>query len=189
MPNASICILGGTFDPVHNAHLQMARAALVALRPERILWIPTGAPPYRSPPVASGAHRLAMLRLALAGETRYAIDERELAPGASGYTYDTLCALRAELPPSNELVLLIGADQYAAIETWHRWRELVAGFRVAVAARPGWRPPDGKVESFPMEPSEISASKIRSRLAAREDASALLPRAVLDYILANGLYR
>ncbi len=188
MANA-LCVLGGTFDPVHNAHLQMARAALDALSPERVLWIPTGSPPYRKPPVASGAHRVAMLRLAIADEARYAIDERELAPGASGYTYDTLCALRGEVPAATQLVLLMGADQYAAIETWHRWRELLAQFRVAVAARPGWRAPDGKVDSFPMAPSAISASAIRTRLAAREDVAAMLPRPVLDYILTNGLYR
>ncbi len=187
MANA-LCVLGGTFDPVHDAHLQMARAALDALSPERVLWIPTGSPPYRKPPVASGAHRVAMLRLAIASEARYAIDERELAPGASGYTYDTLCALRGEVPATTQLVLLMGADQYAAIETWHRWRELLAQFRVAVAARPGWRAPDGTVDSFPMEPSGISASAIRARLAAREDVAAMLPRPVLDYILTNGLY-
>ncbi len=186
---AEIAILGGTFDPVHNAHLQMARDALVALRPERLLWIPTGAPPYRDQPVAPAAHRLAMLRLAIAGEPRYAIDERELAPGASGYTYDTLAALRAELPPAARLVLLMGADQYDAIETWHRWRELSAEFRIAVFARPGRRTPAGGVEVVPMEPSGISASGIRARLAAGEDVSGLLPAAVLQYIQRQRLYR
>lgn len=189
MAPAPTCVLGGTFDPVHDAHLRLARAALDALHPGKLLWVPTGAPGYRNAPVASAADRVAMLRLALAGEPRYAIDERELAPGASGYTYDTLRALRAELPGGTPLVLLIGADQYAAIETWHRWRELLAEFRVAVAARPGWNPPDGRVETFAMPPSEVSASAIRARLAAGEDVSGLLPPPVLDYILANRLYR
>ena len=87
-------ILGGTIDPVHNAHLAIAARALEALSLSRVLWIPTGAPRYRNPPAAPAAHRVAMLRLALEGEPRYAIEERELAPNASGYTYDTLVALR-----------------------------------------------------------------------------------------------
>ncbi len=77
-------ILGGTFDPVHNAHLAIARAALERLDLGRILWIPTGAPPYRAAPVASASHRVAMLRLAIADEPRYAIDERELAARSLG---------------------------------------------------------------------------------------------------------
>lgn len=189
MASPPTCVLGGTFDPVHLAHLRLARAALEAYAPRLVLWVPTGAPGYRNAPVACATHRLAMLRLALAGESRFAIDDRELAPGASGYTYDTLCALRAELPPGTPLVLLIGADQYAAIETWHRWRDLLAEFRVAVAARPGWQAPDARVETFAMAPSEVSASAIRTRIAAGGDVSALLPPPVLDYIRTNHLYR
>src|SRR5258708_32878731 len=92
-----IGILGGTFDPVHNAHLAMAGAALRELGLDEILWIPTGAPGYRHAPIASAEHRLAMLKLALAGEPHYRIDIRELAPGASGYTVDTLKSLRSEI--------------------------------------------------------------------------------------------
>ena len=189
MASQPICVLGGTFDPVHEAHLRLARAALDALAPRTLLWVPTGAPGYRHPPVAAAAHRVAMLRLALAGEPRFAIDERELAPAASGYTYDTLCALRAGLPPGTPLVLLIGGDQYAAIETWHRWQDLLAEFRVAVAARPGWQAPDARVETFAMAPSTVSASAIRARLAAGADVAGLLPPAVLDYIQTHQLYR
>lgn len=186
---ACVAILGGTFDPVHNAHLAMGRAALEALQPQRLLWIPTGDPPYRNAPVARAAHRVAMLRLALAGESRYAIDERELAPGASGYTFETMSALRAQYGGATDLVLLMGADQYAAFETWHRWRELRALARIAVIARPGVRIPGGEVEPVPMAPMEVSASDIRARLGAGKDVSTLLPPPVLDYIRTNGLYR
>src|SRR6202008_2593248 len=89
-PQLKVGILGGTFDPVHNAHLALAGTALRELPLDEILWIPTGTPGYRNPPVAPAEHRLAMLKLALAGEPRYRIDIRELAPGASGYTVDTL---------------------------------------------------------------------------------------------------
>jgi nicotinate-nucleotide adenylyltransferase len=178
----AIGILGGTFDPVHNAHLAMAHAALEALRLERILWMPTGAPRYRAPARASGAHRVAMLRLALEGEPRYAIDERELAPGHSGYTVDTLKSL-AFRP-----VLLLGGDQYAKLETWHRWREVLELADIAVFARPGFAPADGRARIVPFAPLAISASEIRARLARGEDVSAMVPPQVLAYIRAHGLY-
>ncbi len=183
----AVAILGGTFDPVHNTHLAMARAAMAALAPSRLLWIPTGSPGYRNAPLAAAPHRLAMLRLALAGEPRYVIDERELAPGASAYTYDTLSALRADLGTQTPLVLLMGADQYAAIRTWHRWRELPGLARIAVFARPGYTAPEG-VQTIPMTPSDVSASAIRANISANQDVSALLPSAVLDYIRDNHLY-
>ena len=89
-------ILGGTFDPVHNAHLAIASTARERLDLERVLWIPTGKPGYRKPPVASVYDRLAMLALAIKGEPDYEIDRRELEANASPYTVDTLTALRAE---------------------------------------------------------------------------------------------
>ncbi|HLT27001.1 MAG TPA: nicotinate-nicotinamide nucleotide adenylyltransferase, partial [Zeimonas sp.] len=92
---AGFGILGGTFDPVHNAHLAMARAARRELALEKVLFIPTGTTHYRKPARASGEHRVAMLRLALKDEPQFETDERELRPGASGYTVDTLRELRA----------------------------------------------------------------------------------------------
>lgn len=186
-------ILGGTFDPVHNAHLAIARRALEALVATRILWMPTGAPPYRNPPLAPAARRVAMLQLAIEGEPRYALDERELAAGASGYTYDTLAALRRELGPDVPLVMLIGADQYAKLDAWHRSQELFALCRFAVFGRPGsdaaagWTVRQGVVQ-VDMEPLPISASDIRARIGRGEDVSALLPAPVLQYIRRHHLY-
>jgi nicotinate-nucleotide adenylyltransferase len=176
-------ILGGTFDPVHNAHLALARAALEHLGLERLLWLPTGAPKYRAPADTPAAHRVAMLRLALEGEPRYAIDERELDPAHSGYTVDTLKSL------GGRPVLLLGADQYAKFETWHRWREILELATLAVFARPGWSTPDGRARHVPFAPMDISASDIRARLARGEDVSALVPAKVLAYIRRHGLYR
>ena len=183
----AIGILGGTFDPVHNAHLAMAHAALGELRLDRVLFIPTGAPKYRRPAAASGEHRIAMLRLALAGHEKFAIDARELAPEASGYTVDTLRALRAGLG-AVELHLLMGADQYVKLGSWHRPEEVAKLASIAVFARPGIKLED-KVRLIPMEPMHVSASEIRARAARGEDLSALVPPAVANYIARHGLYR
>jgi nicotinate-nucleotide adenylyltransferase len=179
-------ILGGTFDPVHNAHLAFAAAARQALELDEVLWMPTGRTAYREPAVASGADRVAMLRLALDHSAHDTIDPRELAPEASGFTIDTVQALRAQRPGA-ELVLLMGADQYEKRAGWHRWAELEKLCAVAVAARPGWSAAGAR--AIPMALLAISASDIRARLARGEDVSAMLPARVLDYIREKGLYR
>lgn len=186
---APIGILGGTFDPVHNAHLAIARLAIEKLRIERILWIPTGRPPYRKAPVASVEHRVAMLKLALAGEPRYEIDQRELAPGASGYTVDTLQSLRAELGTAAPIFLLMGGDQLSKFESWHRPDDVARLADIVVFARAGWKALGRRARLVPMEPLDISASDIRSRIARGEDISALVPREVANYIARHRLYR
>lgn len=166
----------------------MARAALEHLKLEKVLFMPTGSPRYREPAVASGAHRVAMLRLALADDNACEIDARELAPGASGYTVDTLRELRLELGADTELWLLMGADQYAKLGTWHRPDDVRRLARIAVFARPGWQVPENAVTMVPFDPRKVSASEIRARLARGEDISALVPAAVADYIAQHRLY-
>lgn len=205
-------ILGGTFDPVHAAHLRIAQLALDVLRLAGVLWIPTGQPGYRDAPVARPAHRVAMLRLALVGEPRYSIDERELGSGASGYTVDTLAALRAELGTQRPLVLLMGDDQFAKLDSWHRWRSLFELAHIAVFARPGWSlAPGGAIDAelaaraerpegrwrergagavirIDMPPLDISGTTLRARIDRGEDVSAWVPSAVIDYIARHQLY-
>jgi nicotinate-nucleotide adenylyltransferase len=188
MKRVAIGILGGTFDPVHNAHLAMAGAALRALPLESVVFVPTGDPGYRTAPVASAAHRVAMLKLALAGEPRYRIDERELAPGASGYTVDTLKSLRAELGAKMAFYFLMGADQFEKLPSWHRPEELRKLARVALFARPGFETGDKDVQIVPMRPMPISASDIRQRAARGEDLSAMVPPVVANYIRTHQLY-
>ena len=196
MASGAVGILGGTFDPVHNAHLRIAQLALDVLALGQLLWIPTGAPGYRNAPVASASDRVAMLELAIRGEPRYAIDRRELAPETSGYTVDTLRALRDERGAQAGLVLLMGGDQFDKLETWHQWRELFALARIVVFARPGWAPhasdavrAAGRVERIDMPPLDISSTAIRQRIARGEDVSRLVPPQVLQYISSHRLYR
>ena len=182
----AIGILGGTFDPVHNAHLAMARAALDHLKLDKVLFIPTGAPRYRHPASASGEDRVAMLRLALTDEPRFEVDTRELQPGASGYTVDTLRALRSELPAA-DLYLLMGADQYEKLATWHRPDEVQRLAKIAVFGRPGIQLKEN-VKLIPMQPVSVSASEIRARVKRGEDLGALLPPAVANHIARRRLY-
>jgi nicotinate-nucleotide adenylyltransferase len=165
----------------------MARAALEHLKLGRIVFMPTGNPRYRTPAVASGEHRVAMLQLALAGNPAYEIDARELAPAASGYTVDTLKELRLELGADTPLWLLMGADQYAALDTWHRPDDVKRLAQLAVFGRPG-SPAPQKVEIVPFGPVKLSASDIRARVARGEDIRALVPPAVADYIAEHRLY-
>ena len=164
----------------------MAGAAIQAMGLKEIVFIPTGNPRYRTPAVASGEHRVAMLRLALAGDARLKVDERELQPGASGYTVDTLRALHEE--GRRELCLLLGADQYAKLGAWHEPHEIRALAKLAVFARPGVRL-EAAVELIPMQPLQISSSDIRARAARGEDLSGLVPPAVANYIARHALYR
>ena len=166
----------------------MARAALEHLELESILWIPTGTTRYRAPALASGQQRLAMLRLALAGNAQAEIDARELAPGASGYTVDTLQELKLECG-ERPLWLLMGADQHAQLPTWHRPEEVRRLARIAVFERPGYPAGDAAVKKIPFATMPVSASDIRARVARGEDISSLVPPAVANYIAAHGLYR
>jgi len=168
----------------------MARAALEQLDLDKVLWMPTGKPRYRDAPVAAPEHRLAMLRLALEGEPAFEIDARELSPGASGYTVDTLHELRLELGRDSTLVLLIGADQYAKLGAWRRPDEVKRIARIAVAKRPGIdKKIDKKTLLVDMEPMAVSGSEVRARVARGEAIGELVPVAVASYIDEHGLYR
>ena len=172
---------------MHNAHLAMARAALDELDLERLLFVPTGLPRYRTPAVASGEHRVAMLRLATADQDAYEIDARELAPGASGYTVDTLRELRLELGAHEQPQRGIGADQYAKLDSWHRPEDVKRLARIAVFARPG-SPAPRDVKVIALDPMSVSASEVRARAARGADIAGLVPPAVANYIAEHGLY-
>lgn len=166
----------------------MARAAREHLKLDKILFMPTGTPRYRTPAVASGEHRVAMLQLALPDDVAYEIDARELAPGASGYTVDTLRELRLEHGADTEIWMLMGADQYTKLGTWHRPDDVKRLARIGVFARPGSALDKG-VPLIPMEPVKISSSDVRARVGRGEDIAALVPPAVANYIDQHRLYR
>lgn len=138
----AIGIFGGSFDPVHVAHLAVARAAARRLHLSELRFLPAGQPWQKPGLNTPAAHRLAMLRVALAHEPdapwQTVIDERELRRTGPSYTIDTLTELRSELGPNVALVLLIGADQLLRLDTWRQWEALFDHAHLAVATRPGF---------------------------------------------------
>lgn len=142
---APLGLLGGTFDPVHYGHLRLAEEAREALKLPELRWIPAGQPPHRTAPRTAAGHRLEMVRRAVAGNPAFTVDDAETrAPGPS-FTVTTLERLRAALP-DRPLVLLMGADAFLGLATWHRWRELLDLAHLGVATRPGFpcRPKNGR---------------------------------------------
>ena len=120
----AIGILGGTFDPIHLGHLRLAEEVADALKLAQVRFIPAGTPPHRAMPRTDAVHRLAMVRLAIANNPRFALDDRETQRTGLSYTHDTLASLRAEVGDATPLVLIMGADAFVKLETWHRWREI-----------------------------------------------------------------
>ena len=133
---APLGLMGGTFDPVHLAHLRLAEEAAGHLALERVRWIPSGHPGHRAAPGTSAAHRLEMVKLAVRGNPRFTVDDAEATAAAPQFTIDTLRRLRAELGSEAPLVLIIGADQLHKLDTWRAWRELLDHAHFAVGERP-----------------------------------------------------
>ncbi|HSJ79576.1 MAG TPA: nicotinate-nucleotide adenylyltransferase [Thiobacillus sp.] len=214
-PHHAIGVMGGTFDPIHFGHLRLAEEMAEALGLARVLFIPAGQPPHRGAPRTAAPHRLEMVRRAIAGNPLFSVDAREVESAHPSYTVDTLTALRAELGFEQPLWLLLGADAFLGLPTWHEWRQLFELAHIAVAARPGAQllqsdvmperlknevsqrqltdgpvsGPAGSVLLRQMTPLAISATAIRETLARHGSARYLLPDTVLDYIDEHQLYR
>jgi nicotinate-nucleotide adenylyltransferase len=198
-----LAVFGGTFDPVHIGHLRAAWEAAEALGAEVHL-VPAKIPPHRPQPVASPEQRVAMLRAALAGQDRLRLDLRELDRPGPSFTFDTLTSLRSEVGDQRPLVLVIGADAFAGLAAWHRWRELFELAHVCVLTRPAQIPamPDvlaaevaarhadgvetlraasaGRVLDMVVSALGISATRIRTLLAEGHEPRWLVPQALLD---------
>lgn len=189
-----IGLFGGTFDPVHNAHVALARLALTELRLDELRWIPTGQPWQKARVITPAEHREAMVRIAMADEARFVLERCELERRGPSYTLDTVRELQAQTPHANWF-LVIGQDQYAGLHTWHGWQELLGRVALAVANRPGAAPrPDAQVlrvihTAVPLPMMDISSTEVRARAAAGQDIAALVPPGVARYIDQHRLYR
>ncbi len=211
-----IGILGGTFDPIHFGHLRLAEEMLELAQLSEIRFIPAGTPPHRGKPQTSAQHRSAMVRLAIAGQPAFVLDEREVDRTTPCYTVDTLRELRAELGAAQPLCLLMGGDAFLQLHTWHEWEQLFELAHIVVGYRPGFTLEErihgataelqrhyerrlcaasalsqgafGGVAELAIPKLEISATDIRRRVAQGRTIRYLLPDTVAGYIHQHHLY-
>jgi nicotinate-nucleotide adenylyltransferase len=211
----SIGLLGGSFDPVHAAHLVLARCARDRLQLAQVRLMPAGRP-WQKPGVTPAVHRVRMLQYALAGERNLVLDTEEVDRDGPTYTMDTLHSLRRRLGPRQPLVLILGGDQLERLDTWRRWQEIPLCAHLAVAHRNAepWRlnptlqawvdclrtkpemlhaSPAGGLVELDMPASPLSGTALRTLLheagPQAPELVGLLPRPVLDYIAEHRLYR
>lgn len=182
-----IAIYGGTFDPVHHAHLILAREAIETLSLEKVVLVPAAISPLKkAAPVASSEVRLAMLRAAIKGEPGFEVDECELRRPPPSYTIDTIEEIRRRECDA-ALYCLIGEDNVEQLPRWHRFTELEKIVRFIVLDRTGKQP----THSYQLihRRIDISATEIRRRVAQNESIRYLVPESVGEIIQREKLYR
>ena len=190
LANVRTGILGGTFDPIHNAHLHAGDTALHAAALDRVLFMPAGEPWQKGDrSLTSAADRLEMTRLAIEGVDGFELDDREIDRDGPTYTIDTLHTFPAE----EELFLILGADAAVGLSTWDRWEAVVERAGILVVPRPG-TPLKLIIETVPtaqvldMAALDISSTSIRTMAAQGRPFRFLVPPAVHRFIESNGLY-
>ena len=197
MAKQRIVVFGGTFDPVHEGHMQMARGALSALDPDLLLVMPSGSPPYKKCD-ASPEDRWRMVVCACAGNPRLVPSRLEIDRSGSVYTVDTLLRLKKEYPDAR-LFFVVGADALLKAAGWHRIRDALSLCTLAVLPRPGvdraalataaeqLASMGGKVKFLPAEPVSVSSTEIRAALSGGAVPDGL-NAAVREYCACKGLY-
>ena len=201
----SLGVFGGTFDPIHVAHLAVAQEAAESAGLERVVFIPAGEPPHKPGLVATPPEqRLAMVELAIAGNPRFAVDRREIDRAGPSYTVDTLEALHAEAVAADrtpDVRLILSAEAFIELMTWHEPRRVVELALVIVAPRDGYPAagPEFLARHLPdladratfldAPRMRLSASELRRRAASGRSLRYLVPDAVAAYIGDHGLYR
>jgi nicotinate-nucleotide adenylyltransferase len=194
-------ILGGTFDPIHNGHLAAAEEVRRRLSLDEVIFVPAGKPQLRmNTPLSAAAHRVQMVRLAIAGSPYCKLSLVEIERAGPSYTVDTVNQLRTQLGSGDELYFILGWDNLAELPRWHEPQQLVKACSLVAVPRPGYSQPDlkplkalvpGLEESLILLPApqvDISASLVRERVSRGLSIRQLVPVPVADYIQEQGLY-
>jgi len=206
-----IGLFGGTFDPIHYGHLRTAFELWQQLKLTQVRFLPTGNPPHREVPLASAELRLEMVRAAVAGQSAFVVDDREIRREGRSYSVDTLLDLRREFP-ERSLCLILGMDAFLGMPEWHRWHEIFELAHVVVAHRPGWKAPitgplgevmvdrgtgsirelhanrAGRVLVQAVTQLEIASTDLRQLILSGRDLRYLVPDAVREIVLRTGCY-
>ncbi len=204
MDAPGIALMGGTFDPIHNGHLIIARSVRERLGLDRVVMIPSADPPHKMQlKLTAFEHRLAMVKSAVQDEAGIVCDDCEGQRSGPSYTFDTVMEFRRRLGSDARICWIIGADSLPELETWHRADELVEACEIVTACRPGWDKPDLSKFGAMLTPAhvdkltraiiqtpriDISSTDIRRRVAQGLSIRYLVPESVNQYITAHGLY-
>jgi nicotinate-nucleotide adenylyltransferase len=194
-----IALYGGTFDPVHIGHLEIARRVSELFEIEKVVFIPAQVAPHKvGRPVTEPIHRYAMLALATQEDRQFVVSTFELDAPDRRYTVDTVEHFQRELGDSSKLFFIMGADSWSEITTWRDWERLLTMINHIVVTRPGFEPSKshvgalgGRVHFTDAVMMDVSATNIR-RMASEgryEDLAWLLPGPVLEYIRKYQIYR
>jgi nicotinate-nucleotide adenylyltransferase len=197
-PPRRIGVFGGAFDPPHNAHLALAQAAVLQLRLDVLHVVPTGEAWHKPWPLTDSVHRLAMARLAFAGQPKLVVDDCEIRRAGPSYTIDTLRALH-NAEPGAQLLLVMGEDQAESLDRWYEISAITQLAIISIArrtefSRAGRRFDPKSLPNAVFQPLQLplmqaSATEVRARLAAGEGIDHLVPDAVARYIAQHLLYQ
>ena len=208
-------IFGGTFNPIHFGHLRMAQELASALAMDEVKFIPSANPPHKDNVMVSAEHRSAMVKLAIADNPLFSLDELELNREGSSYTIDTLVSLRESLGQDTSLCLMMGSDAFVNLNTWYRWQELLDYAHIVLVQRPSAQPQEAlptEVEALlrdhytdqhtdlanensggiimqSITGQDISATGVRGMFGRGESVRYLVHDEVGSYIQQHHLYR
>jgi len=187
-------ILGGTFDPIHEGHLALARAAIEQLKLDRVIFVPAFCHPLKDKQkatVSSAEDRYEMVMLAVQGNLKFEVSDCEIKREGTSYTVDTLRDFRRQHPKPHEIFFLTGGDWGKSLDQWKEINTILSLARFVVAKRPGFdtRHLPAGVEFLDFVPLDISSTEIRNQLKQNKASTSLVPPAVLNYIHKHRLYR
>ena len=210
--NMSVALFGGTFNPIHFGHLNLANNLVDYLQIESVRMIPCAIPPHRETPNVSAEHRMAMLALATAGNNAIVADDLELKRKGTSFSIDTVTQVRQDIGAKTPLFFCLGMDSVSTIDSWHRWTDLLDNCHIVACSRPNYHlPKDGVVTSWveqhlcedltelkkqshgcvhlcKIPPLDISSSSIRDSIKCGKSIDQMTTQSVVNYIRQHSLY-
>lgn len=206
-----IGVFGGTFDPVHNGHLQLAERAIQEVKLSQLLFVPAAKPPHKHGVITPFRHRFAMLELVCKGNKYFSCSSVEAELAKPSYTVDTLTELIKRYPPDTDLYFIIGGDAFLDLMTWKSYARILSMVKIVVSPRVGysnqrlhtfllslgysksdnkWQDGNGRkdIVLLSQSPQDACSSKVRDVIAKEGETTPLLPKVVANYIKENSLY-